>query len=67
MAGAGNDGVGNDVLGGGGGGDCALYNTGLAAGVTIDLFTETQNTGGGGGIGILRDIENVMGTKSCSP
>ena len=65
MAGAGNDslngGLGNDVLEGGTGVDWALYNTGLNAGVTIDLFTETQNTGAGG-IDTLRDIENVMGT-----
>ena len=48
------------MLEGGTGVDWALYNT-LNAGVTIDLFAETQNTGGGG-IDTLRDIENVMGT-----
>ena len=65
LAGAGNDslngGLGQDELEGGSGVDWALYNTGLASGVTIDLFVETQDTGGGG-VDILRHIENVMGT-----
>ena len=66
IAGNGNDtvngGLGNDVLEGGTGVDWANYNTGLGAGVTIDLTSETQNTGGAG-IDTLRDIENVLGSS----
>ena len=49
------------MLEGGSGVDWALYNTGLASGVTIDLFVDDQDTGGGG-VDILHHIENVMGT-----
>ena len=55
-----NGGVGNDVLEGGDGSDWALFNTGLSAGVVVDLNVETQNTGAG--IDTLRDIENVHAT-----
>ena len=52
IGGTGNDslngGLGNDTLDGGTGVDWALYNTGLASGVTINLNIDTQNTGGGG-------------------
>ena len=65
FGGAGNDslngGLGNDSLEGGTGTDWALYNTGLSAGVTIDLFLGTQNTGGAG-VDTLHDIENVWGS-----
>jgi len=55
-----NGGTGNDVLEGGAGIDWAIFNTGLTAGVTVDLNVETQNTGAG--IDTLRDIENVQAT-----
>lgn len=56
-----NGGTGNDVLEGGSGTDWALYTTGLASGVTIDLYIDDQNTGGAG-IDTLHSIENVWAT-----
>ena len=66
FGGAGNDnlngGTGNDVLEGGTGTDWALYHTGLASGITIDLYTDIQ-VNGGGGVDTLHDIENVWATS----
>ncbi len=66
FGGAGNDnlngGTGNDVLEGGTGVDWALYHTGLASGITIDLYTDIQ-VNGGGGVDTLHDIENVWATS----
>lgn len=56
-----NGGTGNDLLDGGTGTDWALYTTGLASGVTIDLYVANQNTGGAGN-DTLNNIENVWAT-----
>ena len=50
------------MLEGGTGVDWALYNTGLASGITIDLYIDNQVTGGGG-VDTLHDIENVWATS----
>ena len=50
------------MLEGGAGVDWALDNTGLASGITIDLFSEIQ-IAGGGGVETLHEIENVMATS----
>jgi Ca2+-binding RTX toxin-like protein len=65
LGGAGSDtlngGIGDDALDGGTGTDWALYTTGLASGVTIDLYVANQNTGGGGN-DTFASIENVWAT-----
>jgi serralysin len=53
-----NGGTGNDALDGGSGTDWALYTTGLASGVTIDLYVANQVTGGAGN-DTFTSIENV--------
>ena len=59
-----NGGTGNDVLDGGTGTDWALYTTGLASGVTIDLYVANQNTGGAG-IDTLHEHRERLGHDLC--